>query len=49
LHRHLNRPPADVARVVARSERVGLVQRSGEYLKLTPAGRRRATEALNVV
>jgi manganese/zinc/iron transport system permease protein len=48
LHRHLNRPPADVARVVERAERKGLVTRAGEFLKLTPEGRRRAAEALNV-
>jgi manganese/zinc/iron transport system permease protein len=49
LHRHLNRPPADVARVVARAGRNGLVVRAGEYLKLTAEGRDRAVGALNVL
>jgi manganese/zinc/iron transport system permease protein len=46
LHRHLQWLPADVTTVVRRSERHGLVEREGEMLKLTPAGRERARQVL---
>ena len=46
LHRHLYWTPAEVAGVVARAERGGVVTRAGELLKLTDEGRRRAREVL---
>ncbi len=46
LHRHLSWPPAQVATVVARAERAGVVVRAGELLKLTEAGRARVQEVL---
>lgn len=46
LHRHLHWPPGEVARVVARAERNGLVTRAGELLKLTDDGRVRARAVL---
>jgi len=46
LHRHLHWLPADVATVVKRSERHGLVEQHGELLKLTNAGRERAKQVL---
>jgi manganese/zinc/iron transport system permease protein len=46
LPRHLQWPPADVAAVVGRAERNGLVVRAGGLLKLTDAGRARAREVL---
>lgn len=39
LHRHLNWPPAEILRVVARCEAAGLLRRDGELLKLTDDGR----------
>lgn len=46
LYRHLYWTPAEVAGVVARAERDGVVTRAGELLKLTEAGRARAREVL---
>ena len=46
LHQHLSWTPTQVARVVARAERNGLVVRSGELLKLTDIGRAKAREVL---
>jgi manganese/zinc/iron transport system permease protein len=46
LHRHLSWSPEQVAAVVGRAERSGLVVRAGELLKLTGAGRARAREVL---
>ena len=46
LHRHLHWLPGQIAVVVTRAERNGLVTRSGELLKLTDAGRMRAREVL---
>lgn len=48
LHRHLSWSPEQVAAVVRRAERNGLVTRAGELLKLTDAGHARAREVLNV-
>ena len=46
LHRHLQWLPVDVATVVKRSERHGLVEQRGELLKLTNAGRERVKQVL---
>jgi manganese/zinc/iron transport system permease protein len=46
LHAHLSWAPSQVAAVVSRAERDGLVVRAGELLKLTEAGRARAREVL---
>jgi manganese/zinc/iron transport system permease protein len=46
LHTHLSWKPAQVAAVVARAERNGLVVRSGDVLKLTEAGRAKARAVL---
>lgn len=46
LHAHLSWMPSQVATVVSRAERGGLVVRNGELLKLTEAGRARAREVL---
>ncbi len=46
LHNHLSWKPAQVAAVVSRAERNGLVVRAGEALKLTDAGRAKAREVL---
>jgi manganese/zinc/iron transport system permease protein len=48
LHRHLSWSPEQVAAVVRRAGRNGLVTRAGELLKLTDAGRARAREVLDV-
>jgi manganese/zinc/iron transport system permease protein len=49
LHRHLHWLPGEVAAVVARAERNGLVTADGGRLHLTDAGRRAAREALGGV
>lgn len=46
LHRHLHWAPGQIASVVARAERHGLVKREGALLKLTDVGRGRAREVL---
>jgi manganese/zinc/iron transport system permease protein len=46
LHRHLQWLPTDVSTIVKRSERQGLVERQGDLLKLTAAGRERAKQVL---
>ena len=46
LHRHLHWLPAEVRRVVARAERSGLVERTGDRLRVTPAGRELALRSL---
>lgn len=46
LHRHFRWGPAEIAGVVRRAERAGLVTRGGELLKLTAAGRDRARSSL---
>ncbi len=46
LHRHLYWTPDEVASVVDRAERCGVVTRAGALLKLTDEGRRRAKEIL---
>ncbi len=46
LHKHLSWKPAQVATVVARAERNGLVVRAGDVLKLTEKGREKAREVL---
>ncbi|MFM8272290.1 MAG: metal ABC transporter permease [Gemmata sp.] len=46
LYLHLRWTPRQVAAVVARAERNGLVTRAGEVLKLTEVGRARAREVL---
>lgn len=46
LHEHLSWPAKQVAAVVARAERAGLVTPAGELLKLTESGRARAREVL---
>jgi manganese/zinc/iron transport system permease protein len=46
LHRHLHWDREQAARVVRRAEANGLVARAGGLLKLTAAGRARATEVL---
>jgi manganese/zinc/iron transport system permease protein len=46
LHEHLRWRPAEVARVVRRAARDGLVEERGGRLVLTPAGRRTAGAAL---
>lgn len=48
LHRHLGWTPADVAGVVGRAERNGLVVRDGAFLKLTADGRRRTDDVLHL-
>ena len=48
LHKHFSWTATWVAGVVRRSERRGLVQRDGELLKLTDAGRDRARTMLKV-
>jgi len=48
LHRHLRWAAGDVAGVVRRAERHGLVTHAGPLLKLTDAGRQRAREVLNL-
>ena len=47
LHRHLHWLPGDVLRVVGRAERSGLVERKGDRLAVTPAGRELALRSLN--
>lgn len=46
LHRHLHWTSGQVAAVIARAERHGLVKRDGMLLKLTDAGRARARAVL---
>jgi manganese/zinc/iron transport system permease protein len=46
LHAHFSWAPKQVAAVVSRAERNGLVVRAGEVLKLTDAGRAKAREVL---
>lgn len=46
LHEHLHWRPGRIAEVTSRAERTGLVTRSGEWLKLTEAGRAQAREVL---
>ena len=46
LHRHLSWTPLQVAEVVGRADRHGLVVSDGDVLKLTDAGRARANEVL---
>jgi manganese/zinc/iron transport system permease protein len=46
LHRHLHWRPAEVTAVTARAARHGLVTADAERLRLTPAGREVANEAL---
>ncbi len=48
LHRHLYWSPEEVTAVVGRAERAGVVERSGELLRLTATGRERAVEVLGV-
>jgi manganese/zinc/iron transport system permease protein len=48
LHRHLSWSVEQVAAVVRRAERGGLVRRAGDLLKLTDPGRARAREVLNI-
>ncbi len=48
LHRHLHWLPGDVLRVVRRAERHGLVERRGELLAVTPAGRELARQSFGV-
>jgi manganese/zinc/iron transport system permease protein len=47
LHHHLHWTQGQVAAVVRRAERHGLVERQGALLKLTSAGRERARTILN--
>lgn len=48
LHRHFRWGPAEIARVVDLAETRGLVTRTADLLKLTPAGRTVARETLGV-
>lgn len=47
LHRHFRWGPDEIAGVVRRAERNGLVTRAGELLRLTDRGRTRARDVLN--
>ncbi|MDB5313016.1 MAG: metal transporter permease [Gemmataceae bacterium] len=46
LYRHLRWPAGQIAAVVCRAERHGLVRRDGDWLRLTDAGRARARTIL---